>query len=189
MNRVHRWFCRSSTWRRTLEERLLPWVLGDADLGDHLLEVGPGPGLATDVLRRRAARVTAIEIDPTLADALETRLRGTNVEVAHADATDVPFEDGRFSAAVCLTMLHHVPSPALQDRLLAEVHRVLRPGAPFLGSDSISSRSFELLHWWDTLVPVDPDRFGARLEAAGFTDVAVRRAPRTFRFRARRSAA
>ena len=186
MNRVHRWFCRSSMWRRTLEERLLPWVLGEADLGDEVLEVGPGPGLATDVLRRRTARLTAIEIDTALAESLRARTRGTNVSVTHGDATEMPFEDARFSAAVCFTMLHHVPSPALQDRLLKEVRRVLRPGAPFLGSDSVSSRTFEMLHWRDTLVPVDPDTFGERLEAAGFTDVAVRRAPRTFRFRARR---
>jgi hypothetical protein len=32
----------------------------------------------------------------------------------------MPFTSGRFSAAVCFTMLHHVPTPALQDRLLAD---------------------------------------------------------------------
>jgi len=189
VNRLHRLYCRSSHWRRTLEERLLPWALGGADLGDDLLEVGPGPGLATDVLRRRAARVTAVEIDPGLAAALAARLAGTSVEVVEADATDLPFGDARFSAAVCFTMLHHVPSPALQDRLLAEVRRVLRPGAPFLGSDSLSSRAFEWVHWGDTLVPVDPDTFGSRLEHAGFEDVRVERAARSFRFRARRPAA
>jgi ubiquinone/menaquinone biosynthesis C-methylase UbiE len=186
MNRVHNWYCRSDGWRNTMEQKLLPWVLGDADLGDDLLEVGPGPGMATNVLRNRVPSVTAIEIDPRFAASLSERMPREQVTVVEGDATAMPFESDRFSAAVCFTMLHHVPSPELQDRLLAEVHRVLRPGGRFLGSDSISSRSFEVFHWFDTLVPVDPDTFGERLESIGFTDVEIRVAPRTFRFRARR---
>jgi SAM-dependent methyltransferase len=188
MNRLHRHFCRSGLWRKQLEGRLLPWVLGDVELGSDLLEVGPGPGLATDVLRQRAAKLTSIEIDDRLATSLEERLAGTNVEVIHGDATDMPFENDRFTAAVSFTMLHHVPSPELQDRLLREVHRVLRPGGLFAGSDSISSRVFEWIHTFDTLVPVDPETFGARLSSAGFADVAVKAANRSFRFRARKVA-
>lgn len=186
MNRFHRWFCRSSLWRRTLAEQLLPWALDGVDLGDDLLEVGPGPGLATDVLRRRAEHLTSIEVDPSLAASLRRRLAGTNVTVVEGDATKMPFADARFSGAVCFTMLHHVPSPALQDRLLREVHRVLRPGGRFVGTDSTYSRSFALIHMFDTLVPVDPDGFGARLEAAGFLDVSVRRAAGSFSFSAQR---
>jgi ubiquinone/menaquinone biosynthesis C-methylase UbiE len=48
----------------------------------------------------------------------------------------MPFDDESFSGAACFTMLHHVPSPEAQDRLFAEVGRVLRPGAPFAGTDS-----------------------------------------------------
>jgi hypothetical protein len=36
------------------------------------------------------------------------------------------------------------------------------------------------------MVVIDPDTFGARLEAAGFTQVAVKKAERAFRFSARR---
>ena len=49
-------------------------------------------------------------------------------------------------------MLHHVPSAELQDRLLREVHRVLRPGAPFAGSDSTPTPLFLLAHIRDTMV-------------------------------------
>lgn len=186
MNRIHRWYCRSAHWRRTVEERLLPWVLGDAPLGDDVLEVGPGPGLVTDALRRRGVPLTSIEVDPALARRLRSRVPASEVDVVQGDATSMPFADGRFSAAVSLTMLHHVPSPALQDRLLSEVRRVLRPGGLFLGSDSRTGRVFEWVHWGDTLVPVPPEGFAARLEAAGFCDVAVDVAPGAFRFRARR---
>jgi len=91
-----------------------------------------------------------------------------------------------FDAAVSMTMLHHVPSAALQDRLFAEVARVLRPGGMFAGADSLSSAPFRLLHTFDTMVMVDPHTLPARLEAAGFTDACVDVKGRAFRFRARR---
>jgi len=163
----------------------VPWVLSGVELGEDVLEVGPGPGLTTDILRRRVARVTALEIDPALADSLAGRLGGSNVAVVRGDATQMPFENGRFSGAVSFTMLHHVPSPALQDRLLREVRRVLKPGGVFAGVDSRQSLVMRLLHIHDTLVPVDPDHFSPRLEGAGFRDVFIEIQDRAFRFRAR----
>jgi ubiquinone/menaquinone biosynthesis C-methylase UbiE len=51
---------------------------------------------------------------------------GERVAVVQGDATQMPFADGRFSAVLAFTVLHHLPSRALQDRMLAEVTRVLR---------------------------------------------------------------
>jgi SAM-dependent methyltransferase len=70
-------------------------------------------------------------------------------------------------------MLHHVPTPALQDRLFAEVFRVLRPGGVFAGSDSAASTLFRILHFRDTCNPVSPQTFPERLRTAGFDDVFV----------------
>lgn len=153
-------------------------------LGPEVLEVGPGPGLTTDILAGKADRVTAVEIDPRLAEQLRARTAASNVVVRTADATRLPFGDETFSAAVCFTMLHHVPSAALQDQLLAEVFRVLRPGAMFAGSDSTSSILFRAAHLRDTMVLVDPGRLGARLQHAGFADVQVDCGKAAFRFRA-----
>ena len=55
MNGLHRWLCLSALWKIALERKLLPWVLKGIDLGDNLLEVGPGPGLTTDFLRTRVS--------------------------------------------------------------------------------------------------------------------------------------
>jgi len=186
MNRFHRWYCRTGAWRRTVRERLLPWVLAGVELGDDVLEVGPGPGLTTDVLRARVPHLTSIEIDPALARTLRDRLPGGNVTVVEGDATAMPFGDAAFTGAVACTMLHHVPSTALQDRLLAEVHRVLRPGAWFAGSDSTPSLLFRAAHLFDTMVLVPPDAFAERLRRAGFRDVRVEHGPGAFRFQARR---
>ena len=191
MNLIHRCLCRSTSWRKVLEKFVVPWTLADVELVNDVLELGPGHGLTTDLLRSRLPRLTALEIDPILAASLATRLRGSNVTVVQGDATAMPLDDTRFSGAVCLHMLHHVHSADLQNKLFREVWRVLRPGALFVGVDSLGLQSLfmRLVHIGDTLVPVSPDTLDARLEAAGFRDVVVDTNPYAFRFRARRPAA
>jgi ubiquinone/menaquinone biosynthesis C-methylase UbiE len=168
---------------------ILPWCLSGRDLGDDVLEVGPGPGLTTDALRQSVAQLTAVEVDVALASQLAERLAGTNVEVVRADGTALPFPSARFSGATSFTMLHHVPSVREQDEVLRELRRVLRPGGLLVGVDTIDSPAFRELHVDDTCVPVDPATLAARLVAAGFVDVEVeRRLPepaRRFRFAAR----
>src|SRR5215212_437327 len=115
MNLLHRLVCPSALWGWIVERWLISWALDGLDLGEDVLELGPGPGLTTDVLRERAARLTAIEIDPRLASSLQERMKSTNVEVAEADATAMPFPDGSFSAVLSFTMMHHVPSVTLQS--------------------------------------------------------------------------
>jgi SAM-dependent methyltransferase len=189
MNRFHRWACRSARWRRRLKENIVPWTLSGVKLGPEVLEIGPGPGLTTDLLRGQIERLTALEIDRALAASLGARLHGTNVTVIRGDATAMPFPDARFSGAIAFTMFHHVPTQELQDRLLREVCRVLTPGGTFAGVDSRQSLRMRLYHIRDTLVPVNPRTFGSRLEAAGFSEICVETDPRAFRFHARRPAA
>lgn len=185
MNRLHHWLCRSARWQKTLEARV-PWVLSGSELGEDVLELGPGPGLATDLVRRSVQHMTALEVDPQLAASLSSRLVGTNVEVVLGDATAMPFSDARFSAAISFTMLHHVPSHELQDKVFREAWRVLKPGGLFAGSDSLQSLFMRLIHFGDTLVPVDPATVGTRLESAGFEVLEVERNSTAFRFHARR---
>lgn len=186
MNETHLKLCSSAEWAHAVQQWIVPWVLDGIDLGDDVLEVGPGPGLTTDVLRGIVPRLTAVEIDRALADSLSARLRGTAVEVVCADATCMPLTGGRFSGAACLSMLHHVPGAAQQDALLTEVHRVLRPGGVFVGEDSLDTPELRALHDDDVYVPIDPDRFAARLESAGFIGVEAVTNDYAVRFRARK---
>ena len=185
MNRLHHWICGSAHWRNTLERRV-PWVLAGTKLGDDVLEIGPGPGLTSDLLRVQAPRLTAIEADLDAAQNLRLRLSGKNVEVVTGNAASMPFPDASFSGCASFTMLHHVPSSALQDAVLREIRRVLRPGGELVGSDSLSSTLMRVIHLGDTFVPVDPETFPARLKAAGFEAIDVERASGFFRFHARR---
>lgn len=188
MNLFHRWYCNSDGWAHRLQERLMPWALDSIELGDNVLEIGPGPGLSTDWLRPKVDQLTSIEIDTALAASLERRMRGTNVTVVHGDATKMSLPDEAFSAVACFTMLHHVPSPELQDALLAEAFRVLAPGGAIAGADSTPSLRWNIYHLFDTRVPVDPSTFAGRLATAGFHETMVEHRGTVFRFRARKPA-
>jgi SAM-dependent methyltransferase len=186
MNEAHR-HCGSDEWRERMRDVILPWALGDVDLGDDVLEVGPGYGATTDVLSRSLPRLTSVEIDAELAAMLTERFAGVPaVRIVHGDATALDEPDGRFTGAACFTMLHHVPTVALQDRLFAEVARVLRPGAAMVASDSLASEALAAHHEGDTYNPVDPATLPARLAASGFSDVEVRTNDFGWTFLARR---
>jgi SAM-dependent methyltransferase len=186
VNWLHRKVCRSERWRRSVEAELLPWALRGVDLGQDLLEIGPGPGVTTDVLRGLKCRLTVLEIEALAAAALQERLKGTNVRVVHGDGAAMPFADGSFSGVVAFTMLHHVATAAAQDSLLSEARRVLCPGGVFAGFDGVDSLLFRLVHLGDGYLPVVPGTFGRRLQAAGFTDVAIEQGRGRFRFQAKR---
>jgi SAM-dependent methyltransferase len=186
MNLAHRWLCNSNRWRKVVGMYALPWTLEGVELGAEVLEIGPGFGAATDHLMSPARHLTCVEINPRMAKKLEKRTAGQNVTVLCEDATRSSLNADSFDTAVCFTMLHHIPSAELQDRLLAEVLRVLRPGGVFAGTDSKQGRLFRLLHAFDTLTVVDPATFADRLTAAGFEDARVDANPYAFRFRARK---
>lgn len=188
MNRLHRWYCQSNGWKNKLTTEILPWSLERVDLNGSVLELGPGPGLATDWLRQRCTHLTCLELDEKLARSLRQRIADPNVTVETGDATAMPFRDAAFSTVLAFTMLHHIPTAALQDRLFAEACRVLKPGGTFAGSDSLNSLRMQISHIRDTLVIVDPKRLPRRLQAAGFGEVSVEAGAGRFRFCARRPA-
>jgi SAM-dependent methyltransferase len=186
VNESHITFLSSPEWARMLETDLVPWVEAAGELGDDVLEIGPGPGLTTDLLASRVVRLTAIEADPQLAASLTQRLRGGNVEVIHRDATRSGLDSDRFSTVTCFSVLHHLPSPAAQDRLFAEIGRVLRPGGMFVGADSLDSEPIRAGHAGDTFVPVDPDALRTRLTPAGLVLSDLDRGDYQFRFVAKK---
>jgi ubiquinone/menaquinone biosynthesis C-methylase UbiE len=183
MNQQHLDLCSSAEWADAVRRWIIPWVLEAIDLGDDVLELGPGPGRTTEVLVEMAHRLTVIELDAALAADLAERMTPAGVSVDHGDATRLPYADARFSSVLCFTMLHHLPSAEDQDRLFAEAARVLRPGGVFAGTDSLDSDGFRELHVGDICVPVDPATLAGRLEAAGHREVSVEANEYGVRFR------
>jgi len=99
--------------------------LGDV-AGRHILDLGCGHAMASVVLARRGAYVTAVDL--SVGYLAEARRRAAANEVAiefvEADAQRLPFPDASFDAIWANAVLHH-----LDLRLAAaELSRVLRPG-------------------------------------------------------------
>jgi SAM-dependent methyltransferase len=174
MNENHARVCPSPEWAEYLQTEVLPWVTGGVTLGTELIEVGPGPGAATDWLRHRVPRLVAVEQEEAAAEKLRERFAGGNVEVVGGDATALAFDDDSFDSAASFTMLHHVPTVALQNRLFAEVLRVLRPGGVLVGSDSLPSDRLHHFHADDVYNPIEPGSLFTRLQTIGYTDVTIR---------------
>lgn len=173
MNEHHAKLCPSPEWAEFLHTQVLPSLVEGVALGRHMLEVGPGPGASTDWLRHRVERLTVVESDEQAAEKLVSRFADTVVEVVHGDATELTFADATFDSAGSFTMLHHVPTVQLQDRLLAEVLRVLLPGGVLIGSDSLASDALREFHEGDTYNPVEHTSLRARLQSLGYADVTV----------------
>src|SRR5262249_22304978 len=132
MNALEIWFCGSALWRYVTRRQLLPWMLQGTDLGEHVLELGAGPGATTMELARRARRITSFEYDHAFAARLGVATKSSTVRVVRGDAAALPFAERTFSSATAILMLHHLKSAELQDRAFSEIRRVLRPGGAFL---------------------------------------------------------
>lgn len=99
----------------------------------HVLDVGCGIGGTARLLASgQAERVTGIDLNPAYVatgDTLNERVGlADRIDLHAASATDLPFDDASFDAAV---MLHVGMNVVDKRRLLTEVARVLRPGAVF----------------------------------------------------------
>ncbi len=174
MNPAHMEYCASEDWRNLVHETILPVALHNVELGDDAIEIGPGPGFTTDILRTKTTHLTAVELDEGLAASLAARLAGGNVEVVVGDATALDFAPGRFTGAASFHMLHHIAPTAAQDRVFAELARVLVPGSALVAADGVYSEGSALFHENDTFNPIDPEELEPRLTAVGFGSVLVR---------------
>ncbi|MCU0256289.1 MAG: methyltransferase domain-containing protein [Vicinamibacterales bacterium] len=101
---------------------LLPEVTGLRGL-----DVGCGEGHNTRLLADRGARVVALDLaDVFLRQAREHgRLEPRAIDYLQASALELPFRDAAFDFVVGFMSFMDVPGP---ERVLAEAHRVLRPG-------------------------------------------------------------
>lgn len=118
--------------------RVKPWdsvldFVADLPAGGLVLDVGCGHGRHARSLALTGHRVVGVDISRRLLSigrkaTASSRELGT-ISWIGADATALPFPDATFDAALCIAVLHHLPSR--DDRILAlsEMRRVLRPDA------------------------------------------------------------
>lgn len=101
--------------------------------GAHVLDVATGTGaVAERLVRDRGVRVTGIDQSPHMLAAASLRLgeaaRDGRVTLMEAEAERLPFPDATFDGLTVTYIWRYVDDPAA---VLAELVRVMRPGAPF----------------------------------------------------------
>ena len=168
-------------------KQVLPWLLSGTELGEHVLEIGAGPGAATDELRKRAERVTSLEYSHAFAVGIARPSQSKNGAVLQGDASALPFPEKTFSAAIAVLVLHHLKSPEAQESAFAEIFRVLRPGGVFLAVEIKDGWLNRIGHIRSTFVPVAPASARGRLAAVGFSSVSMDFLRGAYRLRALRA--
>jgi len=158
---------------KAVEDALLPWALADVRPGRQ--RAGNRAGLRrqpSGCSSTRPPHYTAVEIDQVMAErpceipTVTTRRSFT--ATAPTPASTGPRNSARWCASRCCT---HIPTPALQDQMLAEVFRgACGPSGVFAGKRQRGvGPCFRMLHFRDTCNPVNPQTFPQRLRAAGFS--------------------
>jgi SAM-dependent methyltransferase len=173
MNENHAKVCSSAEWAEHIQTEILPELTSGIELGGQMLEIGPGPGAATEWLRHRVASLIAVEVEEAAALRLKERYAGTNVEIVTGSGAELGYPDESFDFVGTFTMLHHVPTTAMQNKILAEALRVLRPGGVLIGSDSLASNDLHHFHADDTYNPVEPASLLTRLQTLGFDKITI----------------
>ena len=149
--------------------------------GERVLDIGSGPGLlAYDMAKTvgKAGRLCGLDISESFLDMAKNRCAEMPWAEFHAgEATDLPFEDGAFDAAVSTQVYEYVPGI---EKALRELHRILRPGGRALIIDtdwdsivchtSDPERHARILKAWDEHLhdPYLPKTLGPKLRQAGF---------------------
>ena len=175
-------------WRR-LAAAAVVWP------GDRVLDACCGTGDLAVEAERRGGRVVGLDFSEPMLE--RARRKSGTIEWVQGDALALPFGDAEFDAA---TVGFGVRNVADLERGLAELRRVLRPGAG-LGVLEITRprgplRLFYRL-WFEVLIPLagkilpggkaytylpasvrrfpGPDELAALMAAHGFADVTYRR--------------
>ncbi len=142
----------------------------------RVLDLGSGlGGPARTLAEVHGCHVTGIDLTPEfceVATVLSDRIGlSDRVTFIEGDATDLPFGDATFDAAMTI---HVAMNIAAKHRLYAEAHRVLKPGGRFAVYDIMQGDGGDILYpvpWArDAAISfvAPPDEVEALLVAAGF---------------------
>jgi SAM-dependent methyltransferase len=165
------------------------------EAGTRLLDVGTGPGVVARAAVARGARVTAIDAEPSMAEAAARNVPGLDVRVAVLP--ELPLNDGEFGAVTGNFVINAMGDP---EAALAELRRVLGlggrlaltcwsyPRPPVLGvaGEAIQAAGVP----WPDDIPAppfheysSPGAFAALLTGTGFEDAAVQELSWEYRVR------
>ena len=132
----------------------------EREFAGRWLDVG-SPKLLPSLLRREG-RGEWVAVDLLEDEIALWRALDPGLDLRVADARRLPFEDGAFDGAICVSVIEHVPDEAGERgdaRAMAELWRVLRPGGILHLTTNVAARARDVL----TAAPV----YGAASPAVG----------------------
>jgi SAM-dependent methyltransferase len=134
------------------------WIRAHVAPGGRVLDWGTGNGHFSFFLTHAGYRATAFSLEPRSQAAWLDEPWERFVAGAAAEPVRLPFEDAAFDAVASVGVLEHVrETGGREDRSLAEIARVLRPGGVFVcvhfpnrGSwiDALARRAGRHRHEW-----------------------------------------
>ena len=131
---------------RHIKDRVIG--LAQLGLGQRMLDLGCGTGTLVLMARRRHPDTTVVGVDgdPTILGIARRKAQraGIPVQLDEGMAYALPYADRSFDAVVSTLTFHHL-APDQQERTLAEVRRVLRPGGRLVIAD-LSRPHNRLMH-------------------------------------------
>jgi ubiquinone/menaquinone biosynthesis C-methylase UbiE len=112
----------------------------------HVLDIGSGlGGPARTLAEEYGCRVTGIDLTQEFCDTARVLSDWVNlgdpVAFQQGDATDLPFADDQFDAAITIHVAMNIPA---KDRMYEQARRVLKPGGIFAVYDVIAGEGGEV---------------------------------------------
>lgn len=128
----------------------------------QVLDVATGGGHTALRFAPLVAHVIASDITPSMLDAAQAFIASKGVENVSfqlADASDLPFEDGRFDLVTCRVAPHHFADAA---GFVREAARVLAPGGMLLVQDHVVPNDADEIAYIEAFEKLrDPSHFRA----------------------------
>jgi SAM-dependent methyltransferase len=160
-----------------------PTALANLEAGQVVLDLGSGGGIDVFLSARRVGPtgyVYGLDMTPEMLDLARRNQAEAGVENAeflHGTIEDIPLPDASVDVIISNCVINLA---ADKTKVLAEAHRVLRPGGLFAVSDVIllrplSSQLTELMGLWTGCVAgalLDAE-YRTKLEAVGFHDIEI----------------
>jgi 2-polyprenyl-3-methyl-5-hydroxy-6-metoxy-1,4-benzoquinol methylase len=106
------------------------WIPFDTLRDKRVLEIGCGLGAHAQLLSEAGCNLTGIDLTEKAVENTKHRLElaGLGADIRRMDAEHLEFADGEFDFVWSWGVIHH---SADTERIIREVHRVLKPGGEF----------------------------------------------------------
>ena len=149
--------------------------------GADVLEFGCNVGGSSVVMAALQSRLIAVDIEPAMVSLTQANLarHGLEANVLHiADTRMMPIADGSFDFILANSVFEYV-EPAYLDAIIAELHRLLRPGGQLLVCGTANRLALRERHsgrWFVNYLPKAFDKLVGRPLQRGLSPFRLARA-------------